>query len=590
MSNKKVSFWRIFFPSLIAGIVLILLFFFIFTGMIGALISSRPVYSVRSNTILHLQLKGKIGEISKTTFSPTQLSVTRDIGLADIQYGLQKAATDPRIKGVFIELDGANCGYTTASDIRKAIKQFEKKSKKFVIAYNRGEVVSLKEYYIASAATKNYGFHSSMFDFLGLGGQLMFYKGLFDKLDVKVQIVRGPNNVYKSAVEPYFRKSMSDSSRMQTQVYLNNIWNVVKARISKDRNIPVQELNTIADSSLATRVSQAVKYHLMDDTLYRDEVLHILAEKVGVKDIDKLQLEDFSKYAGKAFEKQQNSAYNGDANVAVIVAQGDISTSGTGISSERIIQQIRKARKDKNIKIIVLRVNSPGGSALASDEIWRAVKLANEKKKVIVSMGDVAASGGYYISSAATKIFAEKTTITGSIGVFGVIPYTGDFLTKKLGITFDQVSTNPHAVISLNRELTPDEIATVQKGVTHTYHEFLRRVADGRGMTTQQVDKIARGRVWTGEDALKIGLVDTLGGLPDAIHYAEKIAHIDQPVVRFYPHVQTEPWMEVVESLNKNSTHNESVMPAELKTLVKQLKQVKEVTGIQARMAYPVIH
>lgn len=589
MSNTKVSFWRIFFPSLIAGIVLCILFFILFSGMIGALLSNvEPSYSVKENTILHLQLKGEINEISKSEFNLSSIDVSRNLGLADLQFGLKKAAKDERIKGVFIELSGANCGYTTASDIRKAIKEFEQ-SGKFVVAYNRGEVVTLKEYYIASAATENYGFHSSMFEFLGLGGELMFYKGLFDKLDLKVQIVRGPNNVYKSAVEPYFRKNLSDSGRYQMQVYLNNIWTTVKNRISEDRGIAATILDKIADSSLATRLYEAKKYNLVDSLMYRDEVLQLLAHKIEADEIDDLEFEDFRTYATKYFEKNQNHAYTSKANIAVIIAEGGISVDGDGISSRSLIKKIHKAQNDKSIKGVILRVNSPGGSALASEEIWRALSLTNEVKPVIVSMGDVAASGGYYIATASRKIFAEKTTITGSIGVFGIIPYTGDFLTNKLGITFDRVSTNPHAVLSTNRPLTPQELNTIQKGVEQTYNQFLQRVADSRKMPVASVNKIAKGRVWTGSDALRIGLVDTLGGLPDAIAYFEKTLSLKKAIVRFYPRVKIKPWMEALELINKNAKIEQAEIPQEIKAIYHKMKKVKEITGIQMRMAYPTI-
>ncbi len=591
MTNKKVSFWRIFWPSLIAGIVIIVIVFVLFAGAIGSLLSSAPVYSVKDKTILHLQLKGQIGELNKNEISLNSLGMKERTGLADLLYGFEKAAKDDQIKGVFIELQGARCGYSTATEIRNAIKRFEKESGKFVVAYHSGEIVSLKQYYIASAASENYGFHSSMFEFLGLGTELMFYKGMFDKIDLEMQVIRGSNNDFKSAVEPYFLTEMSDSSKLQLQTYLDNIWSAVKTNISADRGISIAELERIADSGLVRRIEQAVEYKLIDGVKYRDEVIQLLAEKIDIKNTDDLNFKGFEKYAQKKFEEQQKIAHFKKANIAVIVAEGAVIVEGEGLASKNITKLLRDARKDDEIKTIVFRINSPGGSALASDEIWREVKLANEKKKVIVSMGDVAASGGYYIAAPASKIFAEETTITGSIGVFGVIPYTGKMLENKLGLTFDRVSTNQHAVLSTNQKLSEKEFSIIQNEVDHIYSAFLNVVAEGRGMTPEQVNAVARGRVWTGKDALRVGLVDTLGGINDAIAYAAKEAGIEHPLIRYYPKVKKEPWMEILESFDNEEDNviKETVIPVELTEMYKRIKQIEQMSGIQARLPYEII-
>lgn len=591
MTNKKVSFWRIFWPSLISGIVIIVLILVLFMGAIGSLLNSKPVYTVKEKTILHLQLKGQIGEISKNDISYSSFGIVNKVGLADLLYGFEKAAKDDRIKGVFIELDAAYCGYSTATEIRNAIKRFEKESGKFVVAYHSGEAVSLKQYYIASAASENYGFHSSMFEFLGLGTELMFFKGMFDKLDLEMQVIRGSNNDFKSAVEPYFLTEMSDSSKLQLQTYLDNIWTAVKTNISQDRGISIQELERIADSSLVRRVEHAVEHKLIDGSKYRDEIIQLLADKIEVENIDDINFKGFENYAQRKFEDQQNVAHVKKANVAVIIAEGAVIVEGEGLASKRITKLLREARKDENIKTIVLRINSPGGSALASDEIWREVKLANEKKKVIVSMGDVAASGGYYIAAPASKIFAEETTITGSIGVFGVIPYTGKMLENKLGLTFDRVSTNQHAVLSTNQKLTEKEYAIIQKEVDNIYSSFLNVVAEGRGMTIEQVNAIARGRVWTGKDALRVGLIDTIGGIQDAIAYAVKDAGIKDPLIRYYPKVEKEAWMEFLEAFEgeEDNTVKKNVIPVEMTEMYKRIKQIEQMSGIQARLPYEII-
>ena len=287
-------------------------------------------------------------------------------------------------------------------------------------------------------------------------------------------------------------------------------------------------------------------------------------------------------------------AKSASPNVAVILAEGDVSVDGDGLSSQQICKLFQEVRKNKTIKTVVFRVNSPGGSALASDEIWREVKLTNEKKKVIVSMGDVAASGGYYISAPATAIFAEPSTITGSIGVFGMIPYTGKMLQNKLGMTFDRAATNQHSVMTTNRKLTPEEYLLVQAEVDDIYDQFLSRVAEGRGMTKERVNEIARGRVWTGRDALEIGLVDKLGGIQDAIAYAAKKANISSPKVLYYPLKKSDKWGELFEQFEEeqaNEIHvsQQGSMPQELVNYYNQLKSIESMSVMQMRMPFKLL-
>ncbi|MEX1190979.1 MAG: signal peptide peptidase SppA [Brumimicrobium sp.] len=589
MEKKKVSFGRVFWPSLTASFVLLIVIGAIFAIILGSFFSGKPAYSVKPKTVLHMTLEGDIGEVSKSDLNPSTLSIINRVGLADLLYGLDYAADDDNISGIFLELENARCGYATATEIRNAINKFEE-SGKFVIAYHRGEAVPLKQYYIASAADESYGFPSSMVEFLGMGTELMFFKGMFDKLDLEMQVVRGSNNDFKSAVEPFFLTEMSDSSHIQVSRYLNSMWTDVCKEIGEEKDLTVDELNRYADSSLIRRVSHAVKYKLIDDTKYRDEVIALIGEKVDVSNPENIEFKNFEKYAQKKFKNNQSIADGKTANIAVIVAEGGVVTKGEGMSSERITKLFQEARRDKDIKTIVFRVNSPGGSALASDEIWREVKLANEEKKVIVSMGDVAASGGYYVAAPADRIFAQSTTITGSIGVFGVIPYTGAMLENKLGLTFDRVTTNPHAVLSTNQKLTDKEYALIQDEVDFIYDEFLERVADGRNMSKDQVNAIARGRVWTGKDAVSKGLVDEIGGLQDAIDYAAEQASIEEPLVQYFPKVEKKPWMEIVEAFEDESeTTATSSMPQEMMKLYERIKSLENYTGIQARLPYEII-
>lgn len=590
--NKKVSFWRIFWPSLIAGIVLIFVGFAFFSMIVGSIASVKPTYEVKANSILHLQLKEEIGEISAVDMNVSLSGYKSTLGLTDIINGLEAAANDKNIKGVFIELENAQCGYATAARIRQAIKEFEANSGKFVVAYHKGEAVGLKQYYIASAAGKNFGFSTSNMEFMGLGTEIMFLKGVFDKLGLEMQVVRGENNDFKSAVEPYFRNDMSDSSRLQIERYLENLWTMIKKDISEDRGVSTTELDRIADEALVRRMAQAVEYNLIDSVLYQDEVYQYLADLVEVDDIKKLNLVSFKKYAQKKFEADQEMAYAKKANVAVIVAEGEISVDGDGMASNRLTKLIRKARMDKGIKTIVLRINSPGGSALASEEMWREISLANEEKSVIVSMGDVAASGGYYIASASKRIFAQEGTITGSIGVFGVIPYTGKFLEDKVGVTFDRVGTNDNVPLTLNQKFTPKQFELIQDEVNSTYDLFLNRVATNRNMTKEQVNVVARGRVWTGLDAQRIGLVDEIGTLEDAIAYAVKEAEIADPIIRYYPKAEKEAWVEMLEDFFTSDSEPKVVkvetLPQELIDLYREVQKIKNMTGVQARMPYDI--
>lgn len=593
MTNKKVTFGRIFWPSfwaaLIVSILGLIIWLIVISGIIGSFDTDTSL-SVKDKSILHMELNGPIGEKGSSNFDPMSFSMKHVAGLADILHGLEAAKTDKKIKGVFIEIDNLSCGFATAKEIRDAINDFEK-SGKFVVAYNSGEVVTQKEYYIASAANENYGFHSSMMEFLGLGAEMMFFKNALDKLDVEMQVIRGSDNDFKSAVEPFFRDDMSDSSRVQVERYMEGLWSDFRDDISKDRKVSAKELDRIAENALIQSVEDAVKYKLIDAVKYRDEVIDILAKKVEMEEGKELELLAFNKYAKKRFYQDQVLTKADNPNVAVILAEGGVAKTGDGLTSEEICKLFQDARANKSVKTVVFRINSPGGSALASDEIWREVDLTNKTKKVIVSMGDVAASGGYYIAAPATRIFADPNTITGSIGVFGVIPYTGKMLENKLGLTFDRASTNKHAVMTTNRKLTDEEMTIIQKGVDDIYLQFKQRVAAGRGMTVEQVNVVARGRVWTGRDALRIGLVDELGGLKDAIAYAAKEAGITDKKVLYYPLVKKDKFGEILEQLEESEeikTSTNTQIPQSLVHYYNQLKKLESYQGMQMRMPYEI--
>lgn len=596
MTEKKLTFGKIFWPSFLAVFIMSVIGLLLFALIIGGIIGSfgefgpKPL-AIKSNTVLHMTLDGEISEKSSSTFNPASFVMDKKNGVSDILFGLEYAKNDSKIKGVFLELGNLNCGYASAREIRNALKDF-KKSGKFVVAYNGGEVITQKEYYISSAANELYGFPTSTMEFIGMGAELSFFKGTLDKLEVEVQVIRGTNNDFKSAVEPFFRKNMSDSSRLQIERYMHSMWDDVRSEIAEDRKISEIRLNEIADSALIRRVDDAVKYKLIDGSKYRDEVIALISEKIGNAKDEDLNLQAFEKYAKKKFYQNQVLTKNNNPNIAVILAEGNVMTDGDGLTSKEICKLFQDVRKNKSIKTVVFRINSPGGSALASDEIWREVALTNKTKKVVVSMGDVAASGGYYIAAPASYIFAEPTTITGSIGVFGMIPFTGKMLENKLGMTFDRAGTNKHSVMTTNRKLTPEEFTIVQEEVDAIYAQFLERVSVGRGMTTEEVNTFARGRVWTGTDALAIGLVDELGGISSAISYAAKKASIKEKKILYYPLKKSDKLTELLEQLDEDENSDLNIssnqMPKELIRYYNQLKDIEAMTGIQMRMPFEI--
>lgn len=595
MANKvrKISFWRVFFPSLIAllvaSVISIIFFFSALAGFIGKYMpvsASSEGTNVKENTLLKMDFSRPIGDVGFSRLNTSNFQMEQQTGLGEILYALQKAKEDKNVKGIYIDASSIGIGYANLIELRAALKDFETSGKK-IFVYANGEAISLRMLYLSTLTKDSYIFPESNVEFLGLSGQIMFFKNLLDKLDIDVKVIRGEGNDFKSAVEPYFLTEMSDSSRMQTERYLNGIWNYLLKDIAKDRKQSVEKLNVLASEAKILKGADAVKYGLITGAKYEDEVLELMREYVGAKKVKDLNFYDFNRYARDNYRKQMKKEEK--ESIALIFAEGGIAKDGNEIASTKLVKYIREARNDEKIKTIVLRVNSPGGSALASEEIWREVDLAAKAKKVYVSMGDLAASGGYYISSAGTRIFADPTTITGSIGVFGVIPNFGKALNTNLGITFDDVKTNQFANISLMRAMSPEEEALIQAGVNDIYAQFIKRVSDGRKISKEQAQKIAKGRVWLGMDALEIGLVDEMGGLMDVINYAKKEAG-DLPI-SVWPKVQENDLRDIFDMLNANGVSVEDNQPKisdELMNYYKDIKQLENRFGIQMRMPYDV--
>ena len=412
-------------------------------------------------------------------------------------------------------------------------------------------------YYLASVADEMYIYPEGMMDFRGMGAELMFYKPMLDKWGVEMQVIRGSNNKFKSAVEPFLSDHMSDANRAQMETLLGSMWQHLKKGIEHERGISLADLDMIADSALATSAEDAIEYKMIDGEKYKDEIIDLLKVKMGVESIDDMNILEFNKYAKKTlFKERENGNENG--NIAVVYATGSIA-SGEGdletIGSEGVSKALRAARLNDSVKAVVFRVNSPGGSALASDVIWREVKLLEETDKpIIVSMGDYAASGGYYISCAADKIYAQANTVTGSIGVFGVIPNLEGFLTNEIGITTDRVETNEYSTLTVTKPLSDKELLLMQESVDEVYDVFKGRVADGReGLDVPGVDSIGQGRVWSGTNALEIGLVDEIGGIQDAIDYAAELVELseeDRTIIE-YPIIEDNQFEALLEQLSE---------------------------------------
>lgn len=591
-----MTFWKTFWASLLSSILSGLIALFVFFAILSAMLSGfsnlfePKKLVIHENSVLHMKLDGEIGDYTYANFDPGTLAINKKFGLYEILEGLKIAKEDEKIEGIFLNCDNVSAGMANVKEIRDGLADF-KTSGKFIISYS--ENYDKKSYYLSSVADSLFVFPSGMIDFLGLGAEIMFVKGALEKLDVQMQIIRGSNNKFKSAVEPLLYEQMSIESRLQTQTYINSLWSTMLAAIGESRGISVSELNEIADSVYIRKSGDAVDYKMADGILYYDEVLDLLHKKSGTKEGKKLELVDFQKYTLKKTRHNRTLNKMDKKNIAIIFAEGDI-VDGYGdpgqIGGNSLAEQIRDARTDSTIKAVVLRVNSPGGSAMASDVVWREVVLTKAEKPFIVSMGDVAASGGYYIACAADRIFAQPNTITGSIGVFGIVPYTGDMFKNKLGITFDHVTTNEHAVLSTNRLLTQSELFIFQQGVDDIYLDFITKVAEGRGMTPAEVDSIGQGRVWAGTDAKKIGLVDEFGGLNEAINYAAEMAGIDSKDIRFkiYPEREEDDLFEFLDNIEnmESSTAAPSDIQAQLLEIYRYLQTIDGTKSIQARLPY----
>ena len=570
--------------SILGTLIALGILFMMFIVIAMAFGESEKVV-VKGNTVLEIKLDALVKDYAPkgNDFLDEFFAFADEkMGLNEIINAIENAKNDENIVGISINTVDVKAGISQTQAIRNKLEEF-KESGKFIMAY--ADVYNQKSYYLSSVADSIFMNPLGGIDFKGLSSEVLFFKDLQDKSGVKLEVIR--HGKYKSAVEPFLYNKMSDENREQITTFLQSIWGELLADISKSRNKSIEELNIIADNLWARNATLAIENSIVDDAVYLDEYETKLKMASGIVADAELSKISLSNYISTGKGRGTSTSAN---KIAVIYAQGEI-IYGKGnedlIGQELIIEALRKARKDKNVKAIVLRINSPGGSALASELIWRELELTKKELPLVVSMGDLAASGGYYIACNADRIFAEPTTISGSIGVFGALPNISK-LAADIGINAEQVSTNKSPNYSLFEPITDEFRAVTTEGVEDIYTAFVARVSAGRNMSVQAVDGIAQGRVWSGVDALQNGLVDELGNLDDAVKYAAELAAIVDYKVRNYPDYKLNlgdklssfPFMKT-----KEKAMIEALGLGNYKTY-QTIKQFSEIKGIQARMPF----
>lgn len=571
----------------ISGIVIAsFLLFIIMLGTLSALVASgdKPV-TIENNSILVLKAGVPIPDrYNQNPFAALDLlsiGMTPSAGLNEILKNIRKASDDDKIKGILIENGIMNSGWATTNEIRNSLEEFRSKGK-FVISYS-DYILTQECYFLATAADKIYMNPGCVLDFKGLSSEVMFFRDALEKLGVEVQVTR--HGKFKGAVEPFILDKLSDENKAQIKDYAGSIWKHILESISESRNIPVEQLNVLADNLTGTIASTALESGLVDGLIFKDVLIDTLKSLSGIEDDKELKLVQMTKYTNVAESKK-----SAREKISVIYAEGNI-VMGKGnesnIGGNHYADVIRKERKDSTVKAIVLRVNSPGGNAIASDIMWRELQLASEVKPVVVSMGNFAASGGYYISAPATRIYANPTTISGSIGVFGLLPNADKLFEQKLGLKTEVVKTNRNSDFpSIFRPMNDYEQKIMQMNIENIYSDFVSKVAAGRDMKAEAVDSIGQGRVWSGASAMSIGLIDELGGLEDAVKGAADLAGITDYSIRELPVIE-DPYLKLLAQLG--GEFKMRFLKKELGESVKfynMLQELKELSGVQARLPY----
>ncbi len=580
------GFFKIFFATLLAMIIFTVIGIFVLIGFIVSASSSDKPY-IGSRAVLVLDLSNKFKEQAvDNPFAVLMNDADNDApSLYDMVRLLKHAKSDSSIRGVYIVCGNNNNGFAASEELRKAILSF-KASGKFVLAY--GEAISQKGYYVGNTADKIYCHPQGGVDWAGFSSNMMYLKGMLDKLEIQPQIFYAGK--FKSATEPLRETQMTEANRLQTSVWLGDLYNRFLEAAAATRNVDTAKLRDLAVTGAIQSAHDAYANKLVDGLKYDDQVKKELQGWLHIEEKDRINFVSFGDYAKAVDYKQSGS----EDKIAIIYADGDI-VSGHGdneqVGSDAYRTLIRKVRLDKSVKALVFRVNSPGGSSLASDVIWREISLTRKEKPVIVSMGDVAASGGYYISCNADSVFANANTITGSIGVFSIVPNFQSFFKNKLGITFDAVKTAPYADMgNSDRPLTETEKRFFQAGTDSIYYTFKSRVASGRKKDIVYVDSIAQGRVWTGKRAIEVGLVDRVGTMQDAMDCAARMVKLKAYAVKEYPEKKNivEQLLSNYKKSIKKDLIKEEIGESQMR-LIRELKQVKDMIGIpQTRMPFTV--
>jgi protease-4 len=576
-----------FLTSCAGTMVAIILVFLLFIGYLVSVVSLEKPVIVDEGSVLHIKLDKQITELEVEEPLANLLPGANDesIGLVQLRDAIRYAKSDDKIKGIYLNAPQVGAAFSTLDEIRLAIEDF-KSSGKWVVAYS--DYYTEGGYYISTAADEVYMNPTGQVELNGLAIEVNFFKKLFDKLEIKAQVFKVGD--FKSAVEPFVRENMSDENRLQLTEMINGIYGHMTSEIARSRKLPVERVKEIADKMLVRDSKKAVEFGLIDSLYYDDQVKDVIRERLGLEEKKTIPFVKYSDYT-KIVKTTTNTSKN---EIAVIVADGDIlpGKAETGIvGSATIRDQIRRARNSDRVKAIVIRVNSPGGAFTAADEMWREVYLAAQAKPVIGSMGDYAASGGYYLSMACDTIVAQPNTITGSIGVFSVLFDLSDFLGDKIGITSEQVKTGEVGdLITVTRPLTQQEKDIWQRQTDDVYEIFTSKAAAGRGMSQDDIKKVASGRVWTGAQALDKGLVDILGSFDDAVKIAAEKAGVgDDYKLRYYPEHKSflERLMTDYENDVRTSTLKEET--GEYYSWFRQWERLRNYQGTQARMPFEFI-
>jgi protease-4 len=584
------QFFKFMFASMLGFIISGVVLFFILVGIITGMASkaNNEEVKIETNSILKLNLNYAIPErTAKNSFKNFDFSKfenNNDLGLNDVLDNIKKASTDENIKGIYLEMGINMNSFATIEEIRNELLAF-KKTNKFIVAY--GELADQKSYYLASVADKIYLNPAGELVLNGLSSSVMYLKNMFEKIGVNPELIR--HGKFKSAGEPLIADKMSEANKEQISTYLGSLYNTMVNGIATSRKKQPAEINSIINELMVQHPSDAVNLGLADGLKYDDEIELELKKLTATDLASNLNFIGMEKYA----RTPNPTASISEDKIAVIYCNGEIVSGESGdgnMGSETIAKAIKKVRLDDKYKAIVLRINSPGGSAMASDVIWREVTLAKKAKPVIVSMASVAASGGYYIAAPADVIVAEPNTITGSIGVFGLLFNAKELLNNKLGVNFQTVKIGEYADLGTpDRPLTVAERAIIQKGVDRIYMEFVSKVAQGRKLSEAQVDSIAQGRVWAATDAKKIGLVDEFGGLAKAIEIAKKKAKIDDCRLVNFPEMK-DPFMTLIEDLSGQANlffAKNSLTPEQIK-MFENVNKIMRYRGVQARMNFDI--